>query len=258
MGMRRGRPKRQTPSERFASNLADAELLLAVADGLVNRRARRMRSELRESLGEAFRLPKKQRDRLELLESSHLWMVFKPGTPLRPDQLEDLSPLLRPAIVMACAALETLVADIAIARLGSALASDVLPRRLKEIPLNVGQWMEFRSRYKRQHWGVRGAIEEWIEEYASTAPNKIGELFSAVGLESGVFKRVDRHRGVAGGTTERELNEITARRNRIAHAADRVGSRRATLSFKDAQSAVTAVRSIGHAIAMVAQATRSP
>lgn len=256
--MPRGRPKRQAPIERFASNLADAELLLAVADGLVNRRARRMRSKLRESLGETFRLPKNRRDRLELLESSHLWIVFKPGTPLRPAQLEDLSPVLRPAIVMACAALETLVADIAIFHLGAALASDVLPRRLKDIPLSVGQWMEFRSRYKRQHWGVRGAIEEWIGEYASTAPNKIGELFSAVGLESGIFKRVDRDRGVAGGTTERELNEITARRNRIAHAADRVGSRRATLSFKDAQSAVAAVRSIGNAIAQVTQPARAP
>lgn len=77
-------------------------------------------------------------------------------------------------------------------------------------------------------------------------------------LLSGVFKRVDRHRGVAGGTTEHELNEITARRNRIAHAADRVGSRRATLSFTNAQSAVAAVRGIGHAIAEVAQSVRSP
>jgi hypothetical protein len=117
--------------------------------------------------------------------------------------------------------------------------------------------MEIREQYTRQQWGFRGALTQWIERAASTAPNKIGELYATVGLDSNVLARVDGHRGVAKGTTERELKEITNRRNRIAHAADRVGSRRAKLSYADARGAVVAIRSIGEALVAVTPPPRA-
>jgi hypothetical protein len=252
--MPRGRPKQQTPLERFTTNLSDAELLLTVADGFVNRRSNRMRSELREGLSAVLRVPKRDRERLELLESSHLWLLFKPGTPLHPSHLEDLSPLLRPAIVMACAALETLVADLVISHLRAALAADVAPKRLRQVTLSVEQLLDIRDRYERQQWGLRSAVERWIEREASTAPNKIGELWSTVGLDSGVLSRVDGHRKLPRGTTQQQLTDITKRRNRIAHAADRVKTRRATLTVAETRSAVDSLRDIGKALVAVTPA----
>lgn len=246
--MPQGRPKRQSPLDRFDANLSDAELLLEVAAGFVNRRSRRARTELRQRVGEAFRVPKKRQAALDVLESEHLWIVFRPEAQLAPSRLEDLSPMLRPSIVMACAALETFVADTAIARLGAVLAGKELPKRLLDIPLSVRDWFGFRERYERQQWGVRKAITQWIETTASTAPNRIGEVLSAVGLSKDWAARVDQFRGTTKGDTVRQLDDITERRNRIAHAADRRGSRRVPLTLAEAQEAVATVKSVAHAL----------
>ena len=235
------------PIETFERNIADAQALLRYSRAFDNQRARRMRKELRERVGEALSVRARDRELLDCLESDDLFAVFKPDAELGRQDFRDLSPLLRQALVAACAALETYVADKAMEFVGSALKPGSMPRRMSDIPLTVGRWAEIEYEYERRGWGVRHTIEQHLREISSTAPNRVGEVLSTVGVKKWA-RAVDKARGCSSGTTERELEEITERRNRIAHSADRQGRGRAHIDVDYVETRVDIIKSVAEAI----------
>lgn len=120
--------------EAFEDNLADARCLLLRVEGFTNRRSRRMRKELRDRVGEALRIPRRDRADLDCLESDDVFVTFKPGSDLTTNDFLDHDPLLRQSLVAGCAAFETYVADWVLARVGSQLVSGTLTARAAQIP----------------------------------------------------------------------------------------------------------------------------
>ena len=106
-----GIPK-PTARQAFDLNVADAEALVAVVRALRNRRVRRMRPELRERLGSALDLPRRDWDDLDCIESDDLFAVFKPGSQVDRESVSEpsLRPLLRQALVAAVRLLRLLSA----------------------------------------------------------------------------------------------------------------------------------------------------
>jgi len=68
-------------------------------------------------------------------------------------------------------------------------------------------------------------------------------LLSASWGES-LWKRVDAHRKAAKGASEAALQRIYQRRNLIAHAGDRKGHGRATISVDEVEADLACVLSI--------------
>ena len=235
-----------TAYEAFTSNIEDANVLLGYALAFENQRARRMRRELRDRVGEALKISQKQREQLDCLQSADVFLVFTPGGSLSRGDFGDLRPLLRQSLVAACAALETYVADKAMEFVGPALRADDIPSGMKEVPLTVGHWAESRN-YKRAGWRIRPLIEKHIRETSSTAPNKIAEVLAIVGVKDWL-KSVDAARKVKRGTTDAELTALTARRNRIAHTADRHGRGRASIKPEEVGGYLDTVNSAVEAI----------
>lgn len=227
----------------FRDNFGDAEALLNYAVSFENQRTRGMRLELRNRVGEALRIPRKERDQLDCLESDDIFLVFLPTGNLNRDHFLDRRPLLRQSLVAACAALETYVADKAMDFVGPAIRAEAPPRRMRNISLTVGHWIEIERTYKRRGRGIRNAVEEHLRETSSTAPNRIAEVLSTVGVQDWV-KRVDKLRQVKPGTTEAELKGLTERRNRIAHSADRQGRGRASLEVDEVTSYLGIIKSV--------------
>jgi hypothetical protein len=99
-----------------------------------------MRRELRERLGDALGIPKRHWQTLDCIESEDLFAIFKPGGAVDRDTVSEprLRPLLRQALVAACAAVETFVADRVMERLRGALDSDPRPTRLLALQMTVG------------------------------------------------------------------------------------------------------------------------
>ena len=95
-----------TALQAFEINMADARHLVGIAEALTNTRARRMRRELRDRIGEALRVPARQRESLDCLQSDHLFVTFLPGAGINRSDFDDARPLLRQALVAACAATE--------------------------------------------------------------------------------------------------------------------------------------------------------
>lgn len=244
------RTKKPTPLQAFNSNIADADQLAAYARAFKNKRARRMRKELRERVDEALKVPAKKRAGLDCLESDHLFVVLKPDGTMERGQFDDLRPLLRQAIVAASAALETYVADKVMQFVGQALRKNPLPRRLREITLTVGHWVDIEKTYERGAWGIRDIVEEDIREMSSTAPSRIGEVLAIVGVKDWT-KKMDAQRAVRPGATEGQLQRLTDRRNRIAHSADRRGQRRAAIELSDVEEFLTCVKSVVNALDVV-------
>ena len=182
---------------------------------------------------------------MDCLESDDLFVVFIPDGNLSRDNFNDLAPLLRQSLVAACAALETYVADKAMGFIGSALAADELPSRMRDITLTIGHWADIEGNYKRRVWGIRPVIDEYLREKSSTAPNVIGEVLSTVGVKNWA-RRVDEARKVTKGMTVNQLDEITERRNRIAHSADRKG--RAPTGPEEIERHLQTIRSVVDAI----------
>ena len=90
-------------------------------------------------------------------------------------------------------------------------------------------------------------IEKYIRETSSTAPNSVGFVLSTIGVKNWAT-RIDDLRRVGKGTTVRELDEITERRNRIAHAADRKGRGRASAKFDEILPQVVILKEVVDAI----------
>jgi RiboL-PSP-HEPN len=220
-----------TARQAFDDNIADAETLVLLAESLRNKRARKMRREKRETLGEALSIRKRDWDGLDCIESEDLFAVFPPGSRLDRSAFAEkaLRPLLRQALVAGCAALETFVGDRVMELYGAALDSKDRPKRLLELPMTVRNWLWIDETYERKRWGLREVVEREVRQIASPAPAQIGEAFGIVGQKN-LLKRVDGRRKVRAGSSEATLRILYERRNRIAHNGDRVGRGRATIS----------------------------
>jgi hypothetical protein len=237
---------RRTPIEVFEDSIADAERLVALTRMLLNTRRHRMRLELRERVGEAMRLPKRDRDKLDCVESADVFVVLKPnGSAARAHFTEpELRPLLRQAVVAIGAAVEAYVADKACGLISEALKAP--PKRMLTVPVSLEQVLEL-ERYERRGWGHRRLLRNHLELNASSSPKKIGEVFGTVG-KSGFWKKVDSRRKVSAGTSEKQLQALCERRNRIAHTADRQGRGRAHLELRDVEKYLVNAREIVEAL----------
>lgn len=199
------------------------------------------------ALGTRSELQQRIARRLDCLESDELFVVLKPAGDLRREDFADLRPLLRQALVAACGALETYVADKTTEFIGRALRAKQPPARLLDLPLNVGRWIDIEETYDRRAWGIRNVVEESIRELSSTAPSQLGAVLSIVGV-SDWTKKVDRMRKVRRGSTVKQLETLTARRNRIAHSADRHGQGRASITSEEVADHLAIVRSVVDAL----------
>lgn len=234
-----------TARQAFDDNLADAEALVSIVRALQNRRVRRMRREMRERLGSALDVSKKHWDSLDCIESDDLFAVFKPGARVDRESVSETSlrPLLRQALVAACAAVETFVGDRIMERLRGALDSDPRPTRLLALPMTVDDWLRIDETYERRRWGLREVVEVEVRRLASPAPSQIGIAFGIVG-DKNLWKRVDKRRGKATGASETALERIYERRNRIAHQGDRSGRGRAAIGIDEVEADLECIAEI--------------
>jgi hypothetical protein len=244
--------KKLSPIEAFELNMADAHQLVKLVEGFTNQRSRRMRSELRQRVGDALRIQERLRSELDCLESDDVFVTFLPGSSLSRGDFADSRPLLRQSLVAACAAVETYLGDKVMQQVGPLLKSETsLTPRLSMLSLSLGDWMYIEHGYQRKRWGLREiVVEPFVRENSSTAPSKVGAMLSLVGVD-GWAKQLDTHRKVKGGDTVAVLERITARRNRIAHEGDRVGRGRAALTVDEVKTDLVSLKSIVDAIEAV-------
>lgn len=241
------RPPARLPIEAFRDNFSDAEALVAYVKGFSNNRTRRMRAELRERVGDALNISTRDRDDLDCLESDDLFVVFKPNGSMGRDGFSDLRPLLRQAVVAACASLESFLADKVMRHTSAALNMDNVPPKLRHVTLSIGHWVDIERAYQRRSWGIRGVIDEAVRERSSTAPNQVGELLGMIGIEDWA-RKIDNIRGTPRGRTVEELTALTDRRNRIAHSADQSGQGRAAIEVEEVEEYLGIVLDVVNAV----------
>lgn len=243
------RMTKPTPLEAFEANMNDARYLVSLSEGLTNDRARKMRAELRQRIGVALRIPASARADLDCLESVDVFLTFLPGSRLHRSDFVDHRPLLRQALVAGCAATETYVADKVMTRIGPLLASEsVATDRLKQMPMTVGDWLHIEEDYTRRRRGLRErVVQPSVRIQASTAPSKVGQLLSLIGVRNWT-KQLDQHRQVPSGDTEKLLARVTDRRNRIAHEGDRRGNGRAPLTLDEVKRDLAGLEAVVAAI----------
>lgn len=238
-----GKPK-PAPADAFEASIGDAERLVLLAQAFTNHRTRRMRTEKRRRVGEALGLPKREWDRLDCIESSDAFVVILPASRLERNHFAQHDPLLRQSVVAACAAMESYLGDRATKRVRELInGGSGLPARLLDVPMTMGQWSEVEGYSRRKRGITEKVLAPHIRTLASTSPSQLGLLLSTVGISDGM-KRLDAARGVPRGTSHRELQAITDRRNRIAHEGDRRGHGWAPISTAEAEHAIDVIRSV--------------
>jgi len=139
-----------------ASLCVNAPASGTLVKGFTNQRQNRMRAELRSKVGDALGVAVKERTKLDCLESHDVFVVFKAGANIGRGDFLDARPLLRQAVVAACAAFETYLGDKAMSKVGPFLHStEPLTARLQKVPLTLGEFMAIEERYQRTGWGIR-------------------------------------------------------------------------------------------------------
>ena len=237
------------PSARdaFDLNMADAEMLVELGKLLRNRRSRRMRVERRERIGHALGIGQRRWKDLECLENEAIFMTLKPGHGNWRTRLDEagLRPLLRQALVAACAAVETFCADRVMERYGAAIKAP--SPCLLELRMTLGDYSYITDNFKRPGWGLRQIVELEVRKRASPAPSQIGELFGLIG-EKDLMGRVDTLRKVEKGSSTETLERIVTRRNLIAHTGDRKGRGRAAITIPEVEADISYIISIVDAL----------
>lgn len=251
-----GNIPKNSARDAFDLNIADAKMLIELAKLLSNQRTRRMRIELRERIGHALSFPRRQWPDIECLENEKVFMTFKPGHADWREQLdgENLRPLLRQALVAACAAVETFCADRVMELYGGAMRCSPQPSRLMALTMTVEDYIFIDKKYQRRGWGLRQVVELEVRKRASPAPSQIGELFGIVG-EKNLLNRVDVRRKTPKGTSGSALERIVERRNLIAHTGDRKGRGRAAISIDEVEADLNTIVSIISALDEETQTT---
>lgn len=209
-----------------------------------------MRRELREAVGRALGFSQKHWEALDCVESADVFLVIKPDGRFARHHFNEaeLRPLLRQAVVAISAAVEAYVAEKAMTYIASALKDP--PERMRTLPVSLSDVMWINSAYKRPAWAYRAVVEAHVLLEASPDPAKIGKVFAVVG-KRGFWPRVDAHRKVLRGSSEKQLAALYGRRNQIAHTGDRVGRRRASLSLEQVQTYYGDAKSIVEALEAV-------
>lgn len=242
-----------SPIEAFEGNLADAHFLVELAEALDNFRVRRARTELRERAGDLIGARQADYGEIDCIESQDFFLILKPGTEWRREALQDRRPLLRQAVVAGAAAFETFLADRVTLKVRSIMTNrGTFPPRLREVPMTVGRWREIED-FKIQWRKITDiVVGPHIREQSSTAPSQVGQLLSMVNVDKPLSK-VDVQRKKAGGTTEDQLKRLTARRNLIAHEADRKGRGRATITEAEVRTMLDNINDVARAIDTLVQ-----
>ena len=238
------RPK-NSAREAFDLNIADAQTLVELAKLLSNRRSRQMRVERREQDWPGPGHTLGRWDSLACIENDRVFVTFKPGHADWYDRLggDGLRPLLRQALVAACAAIETFCADRVMERYGTAMRAKLAPPRLLELTLTVEDYICIQENFDRPALGLRQVIELEVRKRASPAPAQIGEFFGLVGKRN-LMNRVDTHRGAPKGSSATALQRIVERRNIIAHTGDRKGRGRAAITISEVDKDLNCIVSI--------------
>lgn len=248
--------RKLTPIEAFELNMEDAHHLVRLVEGFTNQRQRRARREWREKVGAALDIPKRGWEQLDCVESPDVAVVLKPGSNLTRDHFTDHKPLLRQALVAACAATETYLADKVMEVVRDQTTSTAAASaRLQKLPLSIGDWLYIEQNYTYRRSGLHNRIiEPHIREMASTSPTQVGALLSLIGIQKWCDK-LDHLCQVPKGETEATLKRITLRRNKIVHTGDRQGRGRAPLGIGEVKADLGALNSIVHAIEKMVNAT---
>lgn len=240
------RSKKKSPIDAYKENVEDALWLVRHAEVLTHTNKNTMQSILRTSVGNTFHIPKKNQTNMDYIQNDEIILIFRDKTQYGRKDIANLQPLLRPAVVAVCAAFETYLADRVMTFVGPLLRSKNPSSRLKSIPLTAYDWMII-EQAKNRGYAMRNIVERYIRENSSTAPKKVGELLSLIGVKNWT-KALDSRRRLPPRTTESQLDALTDRRNRIAHAADRKGRSRNKLTINQARDYIAQVDSIVDAL----------
>lgn len=227
--------------------MEDADRLVSLAEAFTNVRTRRMRRELRDSIGAALDYSRRDRELLDCAESSDLFVVLKPGGRLTRANFDQHEPLLRQAIVAGCAATETFLADRAIEVVRRLVTTGQATARMQKVMLSYSQWCEIESYTRRKRAITDKVLGPQVRGDASTAPSQMGQVLSLVGVDDWTAK-IDAHRKCKKGTTKVDLERITDRRNRIAHEGDRTGYSRASVGVDEVKKELGVLRAVVEAI----------
>lgn len=233
----------------FEQNIADAERLILLCETLKNERKRHMRRERREAISNVVRASKRDSKLLDIAENDQVLIVFKPNSRCLAKHFEEgeLRPLLRQAVVAIAAAVESYVAEKAKGYVPDACKAQEPPKRLLDISLTIDDLLDIERRYQRRAWGHYALIWHYIDQVASANPASIGKVFSVVG-KSGIWKKVDGRRGVKPGESERQLDSLAMRRDRIAHTGDRRGGGKAAIDANEVGAYLANARAIVEAL----------
>jgi len=181
------------------------------------------------------------------VESDEVFVVLKPGGHFTRTYFteRELRPLLRQAVVAISAAVETYVADKACEYIPAALRDR--PPRLKQVSVNLNDVLDIDGKYKRRGWGYRKILQAYLRDTASPAPSQIGRVLSVVGQKLD-WGKLDLARSVTPGRSEQDLETLYARRNSIAHQADRQGRGRRSITIAEVVDLLASAQGVVEAI----------
>jgi hypothetical protein len=252
--MPRGRPKKTSPLSKFNANYEEVGRLLHLNDELVSERKYRLRADLAASLRSALHItPGHELDVAHKGDWKYYILINKTkgGDPkLFTDY--GLSVLLRQAVALAVSCMDGFFRDkfkeVACDRVRAAIEQgSELDIWEDTFPFRAVAELE---KYERTGFWQRRLLDEYADGATFQAPSEIARAFKKIGVKS-LWDRIWQNLPPAaqkqhkdGSALRDAVQQVTDRRNRIVHDADRTGSKVNLITPADARKWVDLVRCI--------------
>jgi hypothetical protein len=223
------------PKECYDDTAGRARRLVRLHDGLINRRAYRIRADWALSFKRLMHWP--MASRIERVDSADAVIVLRDGAGLAPDDFsaDALEDLLRAAVTFGVSALDRYIHERVVKGFVAAF-SQPLNRRQEEFSIPASVALDITRQVARARNGgtvtrpaneVRKAVQELLHKQPFQIWKELEYAFALLGIKN-VSGQLQAAYGVGDiKPIRRKLNEIVRKRNLIVHEGDLVRHKRA-------------------------------
>ncbi len=246
-----GRLKHVPALDKFRANCEQVTKLMHLYGEFLSERERGLRSERKRKLCDCLQLPERtELDVAHRREWKYYVIVNRDrGGDVGLFTADGLSVLLRQAVVAIVSCMDGYFRDkfkdVAYHRVDTAIAShDSLPVWERKLPF--GELADIRE-YQRSGFVLQRILANIATGATFQAPTEIAGFMKDIGIKnlwSGVRDRLPdalKLRYADGQALSKAVQNVTDRRNRIAHDADRIGTKPSPIDSKEVNEWITLI-----------------
>ena len=221
------------PIDTFNTTIDRVEMLISLNELLCNTRKKRIRADWARNFKQWMKWPRNEN--IHRIDSNEAIIILREHASVSVDRFceEDLSELLRAALVTSVSSLDRYIHELVISKIMTELNKnhDDISSELKKMEISLLGAVEAvkharkTSEKTRPMTRIKGILQDKLFRYTYQQPKEIEQALNMVGIKS-IWSECSAKMGCKAEDIKKRLSAIINRRNQIVHEGDLIKFRR--------------------------------